>query len=337
VRLLLINHEYTISGASRMMLRLALHLQESGHHCDVMAMASHDGPLRQEYESHGFNHLITTEFTAYNAVICNTIFSAPIVPAAAKYTPVVWWIQEGENGIDYILSRPADVIAFRDASAVVFQTEFQRDIIYRSFVFTQNSTKLFVIPYGVEVEPAGPSVPKTRPLRIVSIGSIDARKRHGDLIRAVHALKRNDIECVIVGKYYHLGDEERGIAAAAPDTFKILGERPNAEALAWLRSADLFCLPSQVESQPISILEAALLGKPLVLTDLPSYQGIWRHRQNCLLVPVGDVGALAHAISALLSSPDLSAQLGRAARATARRFGEAVFFARFDSMLEGIL
>ncbi|HKF73860.1 MAG TPA: glycosyltransferase family 4 protein [Stellaceae bacterium] len=337
MRLLLINHEYTISGASRMMLRLALHLQEAGHHCDVMAMASHDGPLRQEYESHGFNHLITTEFTAYDVVICNTIFSAPIVPAAAKFKPTIWWIHEGENGIDYILKRPADVLAFRDATAIVFQTEFQRDVIYRSFVFMQDPTKLFVIPSAVAVDSTGPSVPKTRALRIVSIGSIDARKRHGDLIRAVHALKRDDIECVIVGKYYHLGDEERAIAAAAPDTFKILGEMANAEALAWLRSADLFCLPSQVESQPISILEAALLGKPLVLTDFPPYRGIWRHRQNCLLVPVGDVGALAYSISALLTSPEMGMQLGRAARAMARRFGEAVFFARFDAMLAGLV
>ena len=337
MRVLLINHEYTISGASLMMLRLAVHLRDSGHQCSVMAMASHDGPLRQEYESRGIGHLVTSTFTAYDAVLCNTIFSAPLVSPASQYTKAIWWIQEGENGIDYILAQPAHVSAFRDAAAIVFQTEFQKDSIYRSFIFAQNPTKLFIVPYGISVELQGPSVAKTRPLRIVSVGSIDQRKRHGDLIRAVHALRRDDVECVIIGKYFHLDETARTIAASAPDTFRFLGETSNADTLAWLRSADVFCLPSFVESQPISIFEAALLAKPLVLTDLPPYRGIWRHRQNCLLAPVGDVDWLAHSLALMLSSAELREQVGNAARATARQFSEAAFFARFDAVFSTVM
>jgi len=337
MRVLLINHEYTISGASLMMLRLAIHLRDSGHQCSVMAMHSHDGPLRQEYESRSMRHLVTTNFTEYDVVICNTIFSAPLVSPAAKYATTLWWIQEGENGIDYILSHPAEVSAFRDSAAIVFQTEFQRDSIYRSFVFMQNPAKVFIIPYGIQVDTAGPIAAKTRPLRIVSVGTIDQRKRHGDLILAVRALKRDDVECVIIGKYFHLDEAARTIATAAPETFRMLGETSNAETLSWLRSADVFCLPSLVESQPISILEAALLGRPLVLTDLPAYKGIWRHGQNCLLAPVADVDWLAHSIAILLSSDGLRERLGRAACATARRFSEAAFFARFDAVFDTIM
>ncbi len=337
MRVLLINHEYTLSGASLMMLRLAIHLRDSGHQCSVMGMYSHDGPLRQEYESAGIAHLVTTNFPEYDVVLCNTIFSAPLVSRAVKHTKAVWWIQEGENGIDYVLKHPAHVSAFRDATAIVLQTEFQRDSIYRSFLFRQNPTKIFVIPYGIDVETEGPIVAKIRPFRIVSVGTIDHRKRHSDLVRAVHALKRDDVECVIIGKYFYLDDAARTIVSSAPDAYKILGETSNAETLSWLRSADVFCLASIVESQPISILEAALLGRPLVLTDLPAYKGIWRHRQNCLLVPVADVDWLAHSIAILLSSDDLRMRLGRAARATARQFSETAFFARFDAVFDVIM
>jgi len=73
-----------------------------------------------------------------------------------------------------------------------------------------------------------------------------------------------------------------------------------------------------------------------VLTDLPSYRGIWRHDENCLQVPVGDIDALAGALSSLLSSVDLRERLGVAAQATTGQFTEAAFLARFDAMLDAI-
>lgn len=332
MRVLLINHEYTISGASLLMLRLARHLLERGLSCDVMSILSHDGPLREQYAALGIRHLITADFAGYGAVICNTIFAAPLVSPAAKFVKTVWWIHEGGNGLDHILGRPSDWSAFQDATAIVFQTEFQRDALYRRFLGDQRRS--FVIPVGIDVPEAGPSIAKTQPFRIVSVGTIDPRKRRGDLIHAVDALGRDDVECVIIGKYYWLADSARSIAARF-DRFKIF-EAPHDETLAWLRSADVFCLPSQAESQPVSILEAAALGKPLVLTNLPSYRGIWLHGRNCLSVPVGNIGGLAKALSELLDNAALRQRLGAAARAAAGQFTEAAFLGRFDAMLEAI-
>ncbi|HXP76490.1 MAG TPA: glycosyltransferase family 4 protein [Stellaceae bacterium] len=336
MRVLLINHEYTISGASLLMLRVAIHLRDRGHSCDVMSILSHDGPLREQYAARGIQHRITAEFTDYDVVICNTIHAAPIVSPAAKFAKTVWWIHEGENGLDYIRDAPSAWSAFADAAAIVFQTEHQRDIIYRAFVADREPGRLFVIPIGIDVPLSGPSIAKTRPFRLVSIGTIDERKRHSDLICAVDALQRDDVECVIIGTYYWLDDSARRIAASRPDLFRIF-EASNADALAWLRPADLFCLPSGAESQPVAVLEAAALGKPLVLTDLPSYRGIWQHRQNCLVAAVGDIGGLGSALSELLANTELRRRLGAAARTTASQFTEAAFFARFDATLEAVL
>jgi len=337
LRLLLINHEYTISGASRLMFRLAIHLRDRGHSCDVMAILSHDGPLRRDYEVRGIRHRVTADFNSYDVVICNTIFAAPIVSPAAKFTRAVWWIHEGENGLDTLREGPSDwTVAFVDATAIAFQTEYQRDGIYREFLAERDPRMLFVIPIGVDVASAGPMIVKTRPFRILSVGTIDTRKRHSDLIRAVYALQRDDVECVIVGKHYSIDEPARWIVAEKSDRFTMF-EAPNEDTLAWLRSADVFCLPSRAESQPLSIMEAAFLSKPLVLTDLPSYRGIWKSEKNCLTVPVGDVIGLTNALAALLADPDLRERLGAAARETASSFTEAAFLARFDAMLEAIL
>jgi glycosyltransferase involved in cell wall biosynthesis len=333
LRFLLINHEYTVSGASLLLLRLARHLVERGDSCDVMSILSHDGPLRARYAALGIRHLVTADFKDYDVVIPNTVFAAPIVSAAATFTKTIWWIHEGENGFEDVRDLPAGRAAFDAATAIVFQTEYQRDKIYRPLL--RDRARAFVIPVGIDVPVAGPSRARTHPFRIVSVGTINERKRHSDLIRAVEILGRDDIECVVIGPFFWLDDEARRIAAAHPDRFKIL-QGSHDETMAWLRSADLFCLPSAAESQPLSILEAAALGKPLVLTDLPSYRGIWRHNENCLLVPVGDVAALASALSAVFSGSELRARLGTAARATAEQFTEAAFLARFDAMLDAV-
>jgi glycosyltransferase involved in cell wall biosynthesis len=298
-----------------------------------MSILSQDGPVRDQYAAHGIRHVMTADFADYGLVICNTIFAAPIVSPAAKFAKTVWWIHEGGNGLDHILRVPSDWPAFQDATAIVFQTEFQRDGLYRRFLGDRG--RPFVIPVGVDVPVAGPTIAKTRPFRIVSIGTIDPRKRHGDLIHAVDALHRDDVECAIIGKDYWLDESARRIVLDNAGRFKLF-EASNDETLAWLRSADLFCLPSQAESQPVSILEAAALGKPLVLTELPSYRGIWLHGRNCLSVPVADVGGLAKALSDLLDDAVLRRRLGDAAHATASQFTEAAFLARFDAMLEAI-
>ena len=168
---------------------------------------------------------------------------------------------------------------------------------------------------------------------MITVGTVYELKRQGDLIRAVHALGRADIECVLIGKLMQLGEEEQRIARGAPDQFKLLGELPHEETLAWLRSSDICCLPSRSESQSNTLFEAALTGSALVATDLPSYRGIWRDGENALLHGIGDVGALADAIQRLASDPALRLRFANAAAKTAAEFTEDRLFAGVDRVL----
>ena len=47
-------------------------------------------------------------------------------------------------------------------------------------------------------------------------------------------------------------------------------------------AADVFLLPSLGENQPLVVLEAASLGRPLILRDLPEYRGWLEDGVNCL-------------------------------------------------------
>jgi glycosyltransferase involved in cell wall biosynthesis len=82
----------------------------------------------------------------------------------------------------------------------------------------------------------------------------------------------------------------------------------------WLRSADMFVLPSYSEGVPMSMLEAAAAGLPLIVSPVGGIPSVLTHGSHALFVPPGDRDALAAAIARLVESPALRASLGAAAR-----------------------
>jgi glycosyltransferase involved in cell wall biosynthesis len=69
------------------------------------------------------------------------------------------------------------------------------------------------------------------------------------------------------------------------------------------------------EGIPMSLMEAAACGRPLVATDVPGCREIAREGETGLVVPPGDVAALADAIERLAADGALRRRLGAAARA----------------------
>ena len=69
------------------------------------------------------------------------------------------------------------------------------------------------------------------------------------------------------------------------------------------------------------ILEAMACGRPVVVTDTPGMRDYVEHGSTGLLVPPGDVPALAAAVAELLADPQRAAAMGEAARHdVAKRF-----------------
>jgi glycosyltransferase involved in cell wall biosynthesis len=80
------------------------------------------------------------------------------------------------------------------------------------------------------------------------------------------------------------------------------------------RRCHIAVLPSHREGLPVSLLEAAACGRPLVSTDAPGCREIALHEQTGLSVPIEDAPALARAMQRLAQSPTLRARFGQAAR-----------------------
>jgi glycosyltransferase involved in cell wall biosynthesis len=86
---------------------------------------------------------------------------------------------------------------------------------------------------------------------------------------------------------------------------------------------DVFVLPSWREGVPRSAIEAAAMGRAMVLTDVRGCREVARDDEEALFVPPRNSDRLAAAIMRLLGDAALRERLGRAARRRAeRRFDE---------------
>lgn len=78
--------------------------------------------------------------------------------------------------------------------------------------------------------------------------------------------------------------------------------------------ADITAHASLLDSSPISIHESMALGLPGVFTDTGGVPELVEPGETALLVPAGDVPALAQGIETLLADRQLAERLGRGAR-----------------------
>ena len=92
----------------------------------------------------------------------------------------------------------------------------------------------------------------------------------------------------------------------------VLGIVEEQEKHDLLAAADLFAMPSRTESFGIVYLEAWLYRKPVIGAQTWGVSDVIANGRDGLLVPFGDVPALAQAISYLLDHPDERRAMGEA-------------------------
>jgi len=147
------------------------------------------------------------------------------------------------------------------------------------------------------------SGPREAPV-IVGAGRLTPQKDFETLIRAVAMLDRPPPpRLILYGEGEDRGPlEALGGAAGLGDRLSMPGFTDNLGAE--LAAADLFALSSRHEGLPTVLIEAMACGCPVVSTDCPSGpREILEGGAHGRLVPVGDPGALAQAISATLAGP----------------------------------
>lgn len=90
-------------------------------------------------------------------------------------------------------------------------------------------------------------------------------------------------------------------------------------------AADIYLNGSEIDNQPLSILEAFSCGLPVVSTDAGGIPDIVIHRLNGMLVPCGDYSQMAERSLELLANPELTRRLVQHGRSECSKYSwEAV-------------
>jgi glycosyltransferase involved in cell wall biosynthesis len=95
--------------------------------------------------------------------------------------------------------------------------------------------------------------------------------------------------------------------------FRFLGYR--SDAVDVMAAFDVFCLASRHEGLPVALMEALVLGIPVVATDVGGTAEIVTDGREAVLVPAGEPDRLAAALTALVDDPARRREMAAAAHA----------------------
>lgn len=113
------------------------------------------------------------------------------------------------------------------------------------------------------------------------------------------------------------------------------GPLSHAEVFDLMSRCDFFVLPSRTEAMPRVIMEAWAAGKAVVASAVDGIPHYLHDGTHGLLVPPGDVDALAEAMRRLLLNPDQARAMGANGRLLVEsRYGERHYAMHFRDMVE---
>jgi len=208
--------------------------------------------------------------------------------------------------------------ACRSAGSIaVFQNEEDQAQLVRDRVVQHSQTRV-IRGTGVDTDRFRPMSNESGQPIVLLPGRMLWDKGVGEFLEAARLIRRQKpgVRFVLVGRC-----DEDNPASIQPEqlqrwheerVIEWWGHRSDMPAV--LGHAAVVVLPSYREGLPVSLLEAAACGKPIIATDVPGCREVVRHRVNGLLVPPRNAMALADAITILLENRELRNELGHRGR-----------------------
>lgn len=185
-----------------------------------------------------------------------------------------------------------------------------------------------IIPNGVDLSHYRPATSEERKrarehlalpessVVFLYVGRLVPIKQLDILLRAWAGLPAVERHLVLVGD----GPDRRLLEEVSRELHlpNIRFEGYRTDVLRYLQAADIVVLPSSHEGLSVSLLEAAAVGLPLLVSDIEANREIVRNGINGLLFESGKIESLLAQMETLLRSPDLRQAFGAASHRAAK-------------------
>lgn len=268
-----------------------------------------------------------------------------------------WWIKRlfgitysfTGHANDIFCPKPDQRVTLGDlvdeASFVVAVSDFGANWLRRGF--PEAADKVYRVYNGLDLSTFRPSIPGSKPVRLLSVGRLIEKKGFVFLVEACRMLSSSGLNftCEIVGE----GPERRRLeelirAYRLSDQVLLTGSKPQTEIVDLLARGSLFVFPAIHDSSgdsdnlPTVLVEAMASNLPIIATGIAGIPEIVRHNENGILIQEKDAAQLANAIRLLAGNPELLEKYGQMSQTiAAEKFALSntvgqlkSLFARFD-------
>ena len=244
--------------------------------------------------------------------------------------------QAARGGLRVRFLRATRTAALRRARRIVVPSAYLREI---SLGWGLEPERVVVIPNPAPPVGELPSREEARAAlgidgpTLGTAGRLTAQKALGD---ALAALGRVDgVSLVVLGD----GPEREGLERRSAELgltgrVRFLGAGTRDDVVRLFLAADAALLTSAWENLPHTLLEALAVGTPVIATAVGGVPEVVRDGENGLLVPPGDVEAIAAAIERLLGDASLRVALAAAAAPSVAELAEPRILGRIVAELE---
>lgn len=238
--------------------------------------------------------------------------------------------QEYPNGWMRFMARHL----FKKAAGVVLQTrecmEFFPKAVQHKAVILHNPVNevFFENPYEGEREHT-----------IVTVGRIDENKNQALLLRAFALIAADypDYQIILYGK----GDQEENLKQLARDleiADHVTFAGNVSDVAEQIKKAGVFVLTSNTEGMPNALIEAMVLGLPVIATDCPcgGPRDLIEDGVNGVLTPVGDVNKMKENLQYVLNDLQNALHMGQMARETTDIYREEIVYREWMDYLVSV-
>jgi len=158
---------------------------------------------------------------------------------------------------------------------------------------------------------------------ILYCGRLHWSKGVNVLLSAFAGIKRQypDARLVICGEGEEREDLEGQTKSLGVDSVEFQGRLPNSEVLRLMSAAAIFVLPTlTMEGHPKALIEAMACGAACIASNVPGNSDVIMDGETGLLVPPGNVDALAGTLNRLIKDSYLRKRLSSNAQRDAHAF-----------------
>lgn len=321
-RVVFVSHNASRSGAPLLLLQLEQWLR-AHRDVDVTTVLLDGGPLEDDFAAGGGVHPAEDlPALAPDLVYLNTVGAAPALAHVPEGVPVLCHVHELDYALTHWITEEDRVALRARVDRFIVVSDLVADALRRQVGVEDGRIVRhygFVDVAGVRAagERSAAGVPAGAGPLVSASGTTEWRKAP-DLFVALAAevhRRRPDVRFVWVGG-----------SATGPEIDAVLADRDRLglrgvvdfvgeqeDARPWFAASDVFALVSRDDPFPLTCLEAAALGVPVVAFDSTGAREFLA--EGCgVVVPYPDVGSMADAVVHLLEEPERVQAVTDAAR-----------------------